>query len=186
MGVQVEGSGPGGRGVEGRRGPSHLEGDPLDPSGLRVVGAQKDRSRDEGDHGDGPEVVSSQEVGAQDSRASATKVSGQISTILVSSSSSVLRGRSGLCDGGQLSCVCVFLHLSRRLARAAAAAGVWELYRGQKLAAPGSQIRSAAGKADKRLPRPQEKRQKKWTWWVGEKTRAGTTQKPRLYRRKYV
>ena len=72
MGVQVEGSGPGGRGVGGRRGPSHLEGDPLDPSGLRVVGAQKDRSRDEGDHGDGPEVVSSQEVGAQDSRASAT------------------------------------------------------------------------------------------------------------------
>ena len=72
MGVQVEGSGLDGRGVEGHRGPSHLEGDPLDPSGLRVVGAQKDRSRDEGDHGDGPEVVSSQEVGAQDSRASAT------------------------------------------------------------------------------------------------------------------
>ena len=73
MGVQVEGSGPGGRGVGGRRGPSHLEGGPLDPSGLRVVGAQKAQSQDEVDHEEGLEVVSSQEVGAQDSRASATK-----------------------------------------------------------------------------------------------------------------
>ena len=72
MGVQVEGSGLDGRGVEVRRGPSHLEGDPLDPSGLQVAGAQKVRSRDEGDHGEGLEVVSSQEVGAQDIRASAT------------------------------------------------------------------------------------------------------------------
>ena len=72
MGVQVEGSGLDGQGVEGRRGPSHREGDPLAPSGLQVVGAQKARSQDEGGHGQGLEVVSSQEVGAQDIRASAT------------------------------------------------------------------------------------------------------------------
>ena len=71
-GGQAEGSGLGGRGVEGRRGPSHLEGDPQDPSGLQAVGAHKGRSQDEVAHGEGLEVVASQEVAAQDSRASAT------------------------------------------------------------------------------------------------------------------
>ena len=74
MGVRVEGSGLDGPGVEDRRGPNHLEGGPLDPSDLQVAGAQKVRSQDEGDHGEERlEVVSSQEVAAQDSRASATK-----------------------------------------------------------------------------------------------------------------
>ena len=73
VGGQEEGSGPGGRGVEGHRGPSRPEVDPLDPSGLQVVGAHMGRSQDAGDHGEGPEVVASQGVAAQDSRASATK-----------------------------------------------------------------------------------------------------------------
>ena len=67
--------------MEGRRGPSHLEGDPQDPSGLQAVGAHKGRSQDEVVHGEGLEVVASQEVAAQDSRASATKKSGQTSFI---------------------------------------------------------------------------------------------------------
>ena len=99
MGVQVEGSGLDGRGVEGRRGPSHLEGDPLDPSGLQVVGAHRGQSLDGEVHEEDLEVVASQEVAARDTRASARDNLVKNNSSLDSSSSLVgLGGR--LCDGG--------------------------------------------------------------------------------------
>ena len=181
-GGQEEGSGPGGWEVEGHRGPSRPEVDPLDPSGLQVVGAHMGRSQDAGDHVEGPEVIASQGVAAQDSRASATKTIRSIifhGIIGASSSSlSVLRG-CRLCDGGQLSCVCVFLHLGQRLKPelllllllcvGALSRPETRRPRVPDTQIPGSQIPSAAGKADKRLA---GKRSGRGGW--GEKRRAGS------------
>ena len=175
-GGQEEGSGPGGREVEGHRGPSRPEVDPLDPSGLQVVGAHRGRSQDAGDHGEGPEVIASQGVAAQDSRASATKTiifHGIVGFIFI-----FVRIKRELCDGGQLSCVCVFLHLGQRLEPellllllcvGALSRPETRRPRVPDTQIPGSQIPSAAGKADKRLA---GKRSGRGGW--GEKRRAGS------------
>ena len=70
----MEGSDLGGRGAEGHHGASLLEGDLLDPSGLQVAEGRMDQSLDVGGRGVRQGVIAFQEVGAQDSRASETKM----------------------------------------------------------------------------------------------------------------
>ena len=99
MAAQVAGNGPDDREVGGRRGASHLVGDPQDPSGLQVVGAHRGQSLDGEVHEEDLEVVASQEVAARDTRASARDNLVKDNSSLASSSSLVgLGGR--LCDGG--------------------------------------------------------------------------------------
>ena len=147
MAAQVAGNGPDDREVGGRRGASHLVGDPQDPSGLQVVGAHRGQSLDGEVHEEDLEVVASQEVAARDTRASARDNLVKNNSSLASSSSLVGLG------GG---CVMEAIKLCLRVPASETeisqkSAAVWELYRGQtrRPRAPDT----GAGKADKRLLR---------------------------------
>ena len=70
----MEGSDLGGQGAEGHHGANPLEGDLLDPSGLQAAEGRMDQSLDVGGRGARLGVIASQEVGAQDSRASEKKM----------------------------------------------------------------------------------------------------------------